>query len=295
VRCLACDQVLWSLPAPPDGAPRACPECGEAYRIRDYRFRRGKVSFCCPHCAHAHAGDSPRGLPSQATFDCAGCGRAISAESCSLHPTGVADERDAVLTKELPWLGRGAFLGRWWRTMVLGFSRGGEIPEMLGRRAPAMSAALFLCTTVWITGSLGFLVTVANLAGVFAQLGIPARSSTAAAALAAFIGAPAIALASAAAAAGLVHLAGRSQGLGFSRAFSLIAFASGALVLGLVIPCAGIVIAPVVWTIQASYAVAGALSRGRATAAVLAVIVGILGTMLLLHGGYLLLAILAES
>ena len=295
MRCLACDQVLWNLPAPPEGAPRACPECGEAFRVGDYRFRTGKVDFCCPHCAHAHAGGPPRGLPPADPFDCAGCGRSISVESCTLRPVGVEDERDALLSKELPWLGKGTLPARWWRTMALGFSRGSEIPEMLGRRAPAMSAALFLCTTVWATASLGFLVSVASLAGVFMRLGIAAKSPTAATTLAAFIGAPAAALACTAVAAGLAQAAGRSQGLGFARAFSLIAFSSGGLVLGLVIPCAGMVIAPVVWAIQASYAVAGALPRGRATAPVLAVVAGIIGTTLAVAGARILLAILAET
>lgn len=278
MRCLACDQVLWSLPAPPDGAPRACPECGEAYRIRDYRFRRGKVSFCCPHCAHAHPGESPRGLPILENFDCAGCGRAISTESCVARPAAGVDERDAVLAKELPWLGKGAFVVRWWRTMALGYSGGVEVAEMLGRRAPALPAALFLCTTVWVARSLGVLVTVADFAGLFARLGIPTRSPDAVTAAAAFIGAPGIALVAAAAAAGLVHLAARSQGLDFHRAFSRIAFCSGGLALG-IIPCIG-VLGSVVWTIQACYAVSHGLRRGTGVPAVLAVIAGIVGTML---------------
>lgn len=295
MRCLSCDHVLWNLPAPSDGTPRACPECGDAYRVADYRFSTGKVEFRCPHCEHAHAGTPPRGLPPQASFDCAGCGRTISTESCILRPVGVEDERDAIVTKRLPWLESGSFPVRWWRTMTLGFSRGAEVHEMLGRRAPVLSAALFMCATCWITAGIGFLVSVAAIAGLFARIGLPARAPAPAIAAAAFIGAPALSLACAAAAATLVHWVSPAPRLGFARAFSLIAFSSGGLFLGLVVPFAGIVIAPIVWTIQASYAVAAAMPRGRATAAVLAVIVGILGTSLTVFGGRILLAVLAEN
>lgn len=127
MRCRTCDYVLFNLREP------VCPECGTAFDIRSYKFRKETVAFACPHCEALHGGEGDRYLP--ATTDsaqCQACGREMTVAAMRVVPLVPLDQVEAILETLVPWeerqrIGR---LSAWWKTITMSMFRPGE----LGRR-----------------------------------------------------------------------------------------------------------------------------------------------------------------
>ena len=123
MECTSCGYALWNRPEP------YCPECGQAFDLRAYRFRPNTVAFLCPHCQHPHGGTGDAWLP--ATTDqaaCLSCGEAMDVISMPVVPT--VNPPISGIGSAIPWEaddGRGPFK-RWWATFSMAINR----PSKLG-------------------------------------------------------------------------------------------------------------------------------------------------------------------
>jgi len=110
MRCRHCDYLLFNL------THNECPECGRAFRVHDYRFDPGAVSFHCPHCDQAYFGNDDQGLPYPRRFRCVSCEHDLT-----LADLRVVPERDGARG----WIGsawdnrqRHGFVSAWWSTLT---------------------------------------------------------------------------------------------------------------------------------------------------------------------------------
>lgn len=261
MRCKNCDHTLWNQPAPREGEPRVCSECGAPYSAADFDFGRGMVRFCCPNCDTGYYGTSDKGHLEPAEFDCIGCGTHLTMDRCIIRAHDMAREHEAMQGRELPWLEQGTLGGvrRWWGTAMLSLSNAPQLVPMLTRPPRPLRAAAFLLVNAFIASAvtsslslLGFafgsrMPTLATLDAValLGTLGIFAASVLGIvvyAALPAFL---------------CSFLTRKGQPLGFGRAYEVAAYTSGALLIS-VIPCCGPAIGGIWWMVQIIQGFAGA-------------------------------------
>ena len=294
MRCKQCDHVLWNQPAPIDGAQRVCSECGEPYQPTDFSFERGKVRCCCPHCNTGYYGSSKEGHLEPAEFACVQCGCSITMNDCVIRPHDETRELEAMQRVDVPWIasGRDGSFKRWWRTSTLGFTNAGRLASMLTRAPAPMRAARFLLINALIAVTIGggFLVllrlfTGSTVMGVLAGGDILALIAGiaimvgCAVSLLFFAAIPAFLAASLA---GLIAFNRRSDhphrpaSLGFARAYELICYSSGALLLSLV-PCCGMGFGAIWWLVQSAQAMIGAFESESIYARILAAVVTVVG------------------
>ncbi len=161
MRCRTCDYSLWNL------RTRQCPECGAAFRPRDYEFVPNSVRFCCPHCDQVYYGTSATGHLEPDLFDCVQCGDPIAMDEMVLRPhEGLAERQTQIASN--PWLERhrrGRFKA-WCATV------GGALvsPVRLARGTPQESsvgqAAWFAIVTLAVTFAVSILPALCLGAGL---------------------------------------------------------------------------------------------------------------------------------
>lgn len=163
MHCRTCGYDLWNLAEP------RCPECGNGFDLRTYRFTPGTVAFACPGCGNLHAGAGERYLPATAgTAVCQGCGEPMEVTRMRVVPL-VPNPPDAV-GSVLPWEDR-ASLGwwrAWWRTTKLGMLDPGQVPRQ-ARPGGTWATSYFYAATTY---TIGIAVNVLLLVGFFAVLGV---------------------------------------------------------------------------------------------------------------------------
>lgn len=281
MRCKNCEHLLFNQPAPAEGAPRVCSECGAGYRVADFAFRRGKVQFCCPGCGLAYYGTSSEGHLEPAEFTCVGCGLALDMDRCVLRPFGVASDDEAMLPTLVPWEGRGPWFRRWWRTARLGLT-GAEVAVVPSVDARPGRALVFLLVTAGLTAIPGILYTAlvwmfgSTLAGGgFPIVAVtPTTIDTLAAWLLGLMTVPVFDLAFVAAIAGCATV----SGVPFRRGVVACSYASGARLL-LVVPFCGAPLSRVLWTVQACRGIAALAPEGRSVGAVFTALIGAIGVL----------------
>ncbi|MEI7876791.1 MAG: hypothetical protein WCI96_02600 [Planctomycetota bacterium] len=294
MRCKHCDHVLWNQPAPIDGAQRVCSECGEPYQPTDFSFERGKVRCCCPHCNTGYYGTSREGHLEPAEFACVQCGCSITMNDCVIRPHDETRELEAMQRVDVPWIasGRDGRFKRWWRTSTLGFTNAGRLASMLTRDPAPMRAARFLLINALLAVTIGggFLVLMRLFTGnnlfsvtaggdIIALIAGIAIMAGSAVSLLFFAAIPAFLAASLA---GLIALSRRSDHphrpacLRFARAYELICYSSGALLLSLV-PCCGTGFGAIWWLVQSAQAMIGAFESESIYARILAAVVTVVG------------------
>ena len=76
MKCIKCDYPLWNLRQP------RCPECGEAFDVRDWRYNSKHVAFLCTHCQQKLGPHKPGPIDKT----CPGCDHLIDWASVSVVP-----------------------------------------------------------------------------------------------------------------------------------------------------------------------------------------------------------------
>ncbi|MEX0746255.1 MAG: YIP1 family protein [Phycisphaeraceae bacterium] len=124
MQCRTCGYALWNLSEP------RCPECGQGFDLRAYRFRPGTVAFACPSCGALHGGSGEQYLPASSDeATCRACGELMQVRRMSVVP--LTDDATAVEAQAMPWDDRrhlGLFRA-WWRTFVMVLARPGELAQ----------------------------------------------------------------------------------------------------------------------------------------------------------------------
>lgn len=288
MRCKNCEHVLWNQPAPTAGEQRLCSECGEAYRVADFSFERGKVRFCCPDCDTAYYGTSAQGHLEPAEFDCVGCGRHLAMEQCVLRPHDERREADAMQRVDLPWIvGRGdGRFRRWYTTAALSLTNSGRIAPMLGRAPQPLRAAGFLAINAAVAcagAAVPYLLF--GLIGVGAGGGLGGDAMAVVLAIAAYLTIVAALVVGAALPAGAVALGmsafgAKRGGDRFWRAYEVACYSSGGLLIA-VLPCCGGLLGGFWWMVQCAQAFAAVYAsegaRLRIAAAALSVVGFVVG------------------
>jgi hypothetical protein len=282
MRCTNCDHVLWNQPVPPAGTGRVCSECGTAYTAADFSFGRGKVRFCCPQCDTGYYGTSRAGHLEPAQFQCVGCGLELTMDACVIRPHDLSREVDAMQRTEVPWLshrGEGA-LRRWWSTCTLGIGGSAGLPAMLSQAPRPGAAVRFLLINAVVAVVLGSLLSfgfgllpVVTRGGAF---GGSVLEMIGAAIAGVVLGTLGMVVVAAVPAALTQFIRRRGQPIGFPRAFELVCYSSGALLLSLV-PCCGFTLGYFCWMVAGAQALASAVdTRGDSVGAAILAIVGFL-------------------
>ena len=293
MRCSNCNYSLWNQPAPADGSPRQCPECGTAYTVDRYAFAHAGVEFSCPKCSKVYYGTDAKGHLEPREFDCIGCGEHLTMERCTLRPAQGLSDAQAMRVEPLPWLTApgGLPLGAWWRTVAACISK----PSMIAPRSEAIAdvgppirfLGLTLGIVYAISTAVALLFAVLTLGLMVGAL--PTGAATAPA-LTMILVTVINSLVSMAIMVGGLALAAiaiprfvAGENLSFHRMFSVLSFASASTVFYLVPICGGL-IGPIVWIVMCSQAVAGAVPQGRASTAVVVTVACLLGAILLQCG-----------
>lgn len=263
MRCKHCDHSLWNQPVPREGEPRVCSECGTPYSAADFDFGRGKVRFCCPNCETGYYGTSIKGHLEPAEFDCIGCGAHLTMDRCIIRAHDMEREHEAMQQRDLPWLeeSTAGWFRRWYRTVNLTISSAARIGPLLNRPPMPLRAAWFLLLNSAVCVGLGgaFTLILPMLAGgavPWMQGGQLMGLLVAGALLLASV--LAIVVVSALPALCCCWLTRKGEPIGFARAYELVAYTSGALLISAV-PCCGGPIAVIWWAIQVEQAVLGYL------------------------------------
>jgi len=76
MKCIKCDYPLWNLRQP------RCPECGESFDVRDWRYNSKHVEFLCTHCQQKLGPYKPG--PVDKT--CPGCDQLVDWSSVTVVP-----------------------------------------------------------------------------------------------------------------------------------------------------------------------------------------------------------------
>lgn len=76
MKCIKCSYPLWNLREP------RCPECGEAFDVRDWRYNAKHVAFLCPQCQQKLGPFKPGPIEK----NCSGCDRLIDWASVTVVP-----------------------------------------------------------------------------------------------------------------------------------------------------------------------------------------------------------------
>lgn len=254
MRCKQCDHSLWNQPVPAAGSPRVCSECGTAYAAADFDFGRGRVRFCCPTCETGYYGTSAKGHLEPAEFDCIGCGARLSMDRCIIRAHDMEREHEAMQRRELPWIEQSplGWFRRWYRTVNLSLSNAARLGPMLERPPMPLRASWFLLINasvcVLLGGAFGLLLPM-----FVGGPGMSVRGSE----LLAVVMAGAMLLAAVLAIVVLAALPAlccsflvrKGAPIGFARAYELVAYTSGALLIS-VVPCCCGPIAGIWWAIQ---------------------------------------------
>lgn len=300
MRCTGCGYSLWNQPAPADGSPRKCPECGLDYALDQFSFAHGKVEFCCPGCSQPYFGTDDRGHLDPKEFECVRCGVPLSMDRCTARPHGDLPEAQAMQVEPLPWLGgSGWVFGRWFRTIGACISDPTRIPariEGLHEFGPAARfLSLQLAVIYGIALIFGLLTTIVmfSIAGslggggafqgltpgaVAPGIGMVVATSVLSMLLSAFFF-----LAGIIGTAGIVSLVSGHDRIGFGRMLSVLSFSSSIMIFSLVPVCGGL-IAPILWIVQSAQAVAAAVPNDRKAVAVVAAVVTLVFSWLLQCG-----------
>ena len=293
MRCSNCNYSLWNQPAPADGSPRQCPECGTAYTVDRYAFAHAAVEFSCPKCSKIYYGTDEKGHLVPREFDCVGCGEHLTMERCTLRPTPGLTDAQAMRVEPLPWLtaSGGLPLGAWWRTVAACISK----PSMV---APRSDAIADIGPPIRFLGlTLGIVYTISTaIALLFAllTLGFMAGALPAGAASAPAVKMILVALLNSlislmllvggiALAAVAIPRFVDGENVNFRRMFSVLSSASASVVFFLVPICGGL-IGPIVWIVMCSQAIAGAVPQVRASTAVVVTVLCLLGAVVLQCG-----------
>jgi len=164
--CKACDYPLWNLTS------RTCPECGEAFKPSDFRFRPGSVVFLCPHCGQRYLGTDPKGHLYPSVFTCTRCANDVEMDEMVLLPTPGCEER-STKAETVPWLERGLKGG--WATIWMSVASPVRMGRAIAETMPvgSLSVLLFGIITQSIFGALAFGVFM-----VFPLIGIAAGAGT---------------------------------------------------------------------------------------------------------------------
>jgi hypothetical protein len=193
----------------------------------------------------------------------------------------------------LPWLtaSGGLPLGAWWRTLAACISKPSTIAarcEVIADIGPPVRfLGLTLGIIYGITTTLGLLFTVLML-GAFSGL-TPAAATQAPIISMVLLGvlqsvmSLLLLIGGLAATAALVPRFAGGENVDFRRVFSVLSFASASLVFTLVPICGGLA-GPIVWIVMCSQAIARAVPKEKATAAVVVTVACLFGVMLLQCG-----------
>ena len=249
MRCKTCDHTLWNQPAPREGEPRVCNECGTPYSAADFDFGRGKVRFCCPNCDTGYYGTSDKGHLEPAEFNCIGCGTRLTMDRCVIRAHDMAREHEAMQRRELPWLEEGSlgWVRRWWRTAKLSLSNAPQLVPLLSRPPKPMRAAVFLLVNSTIaTAALVGLTFGSRMPLAVAALDPLELLVMLGALLASVL---AIVLYAAIPAFLCSFLTRKGEPLGFGRAYEIAAYTSGSLLIS-IIPCCGPALGGIWWMAQ---------------------------------------------
>ena len=286
MRCKTCDHSLWNQPVPPEGAPRVCSECGTPYFAADFDFGRGKVRFCCPSCGTGYYGTSASGHLEPAEFRCVGCSAELTMDRCIIRAHDMEHESEAMQQREVPWIETrtGGGISRWWRTMKLGLTNTSAMVSGLTRSPQPLRAGMFVLVNAVIGSSMTIFFLWAGFGlrgGWFAPRGTVVDQIVVGVCALALM-AIGIALFAAIPAVFCGMLTRKAEPIGFGRAYEIVAYSSGALVVGLV-PCCGIGIAGLIWMLLVARGFEAALageSLGKRILASLLTIVGFSGAVL---------------
>lgn len=252
MRCKTCDHTLWNQPAPREGEPRVCSECGTPYAAADFDFGRGKVRFCCPNCDTGYYGTSEKGHLEPAQFDCISCGTHLAMDRCIIRAHDMAREHEAMQSREIPWLEDGSlgWVRRWWRTSRLSMSNAPKLVPMLTRPPKIMRAASFLLVNATIAMLAWTGMSLFGLLGTRAPAGFGWDAMMLLTWFGAMIASVLGMVLYAAIPAFLCSfLTRKGEPLGFARAYEIAAYTSGALVVS-ILPCCGPLIGGVWWMAQ---------------------------------------------
>ena len=261
MRCKHCDHSLWNQPVPPEGAARVCSECGTPYSASDFDFGRGKVRFCCPACDTGYYGTSPKGHLEPAEFDCVGCGARLTMDRCVIRAHDMEREHEAMQQRELPWLEESSlgWFRRWWRTSILSISNAARLSPLLNRPPMPMRAAWFLLVNsavcVLTGGAFGLILPMLVGGRVGSVQGGQLMGLLVAGAML-LASVLAMVVISALPALCCSWLTRKGEPIGFARAYELVAYTSGALLIS-VLPCCGGPLAGLWWAIQVVQAFTG--------------------------------------
>jgi hypothetical protein len=222
-------------------------------------------------------GTSEAGHLQPAEFQCVSCGNAVSMDSCIVRPHGTQTEQAVMAEAPIPWLVAGGVFGRFWGTVKLGFSSGPRIPKMMGAGDVRFAASLYFAVLSWVSNTVNVAMALIFAVGsniFFGTAVIPQSAwSSGVLQVSLYIMGPLWMLLSIAIAAWLASLPGKSDGLTFSRCYSIICFASGGLILNLIPVCGGF-IGLILWAVQGCLAIAAACPKGRATGPVILALCG---------------------
>ncbi len=167
--CRRCGYQLWNLTEP------RCPECGEAFDLRSYRFRPDTVAFACPYCGAQHRGAGEAYLPStDARATCQACGRDMPVASMRVVP--LTDPPTPAIADRLPWeradeLG---FWRAWYQTFKLTLSAPSQVVRQLLPTSTVGRAYRFATWCYFLPA----IVYAALLALLFVSLWLAAPGST---------------------------------------------------------------------------------------------------------------------
>lgn len=173
MHCQNCAYPLINLTEP------RCPECGEGFDLRDFRFEPGSVAFACPDCGHQHEGDGPNYQPSDAeSMACRGCGHDIAVATMRVVP--LVGELHAAPTQLTPWDQWCHRNESWWKllkskgwrpayrtpmrywtqTWQLSMLNPGKLGDLIGRQSSWRHAMRFVADTIAVLVMLYFLAAV---------------------------------------------------------------------------------------------------------------------------------------
>ena len=169
MRCRGCGYSLWNVPG------RTCPECGQAFRPSEFRFKPNAVEFCCAGCGQQYYGTDPDGLPQPRSFACVRCQAPCELDSMVLRAAPGVNDAD-VAADEVPWSDR-ARIG-WWKayrgTVGMALSRPGAVGKALADRSESGAAMRF----VLVNGAVSFGPTALGVLAVVVGVMVFDRSSS---------------------------------------------------------------------------------------------------------------------
>jgi hypothetical protein len=167
MRCRACDYELWHCTG------RVCPECGDAFSLKDFEFELHSVVFHCPHCNHGVEGSGTNGWPDLNIEQCGGCGLAIGPDYYIVRPREGAEFLEVLLPiqmKEGNWFSR--YFQTVWLVMTKPRRTIGRIPihESLGRAWWFLLITLMMTTVILIIPRL-FIIPLSSSIPLFSYGG----------------------------------------------------------------------------------------------------------------------------